>query len=312
MTLQKYGLVLVGFVAVLAFSPGAPSLDAADGDNAGEVTQTCEELAQFGPGGARVIIAAACFDSHENKSITSIGPGVIPVGGMFTLEIPRTIRADSMPVGHGKEARGKWLRVVDATTCASSNIDCAANNGRSYYAYPNAVDYLGNDMALREILLFQRTSTGWQLIQLPEGRTGYTPGEPATVPGTNSRRGFAWRIHADGTCRISNGTVVLQPDSVGSGSGDGGPRFRGEFQFPFRLEQHVGNHRNFQFGISTKRTEVPFAALSVPRNSGTGVDGMTVTVYIAEDAQPALDAEDRVNITIGGDGNWKLLGTPGE
>ena len=105
------------------------------------------------------------------------------------------------------------------------------------------------------------------------------------------------------------GQAFLSEDR-GSGSGDNGPRFREDFEFPFRLEQHVGYHRNAHFGISTKSTDVSYSALSVPRHSRTLEDTFRVTVYVADIEQSEVKADDHVSITISFDGNWKLEGTP--
>jgi len=277
-------------------------------------TQSYEDLRDYGPRGGQVILSEDSYDGTSSLSIGKIGPGVIPLGGLFTLEIPRRIAPSNMPTGHTIHSRGKPVRIHDKDLepfGRSPNITLATAGafGR-YAAYPNAVDFLGNDMALIEILTFQSTYSGWNLIRLPERRLGFTAGDPEFIESSTSRRGFAWVIHADGSARITNGTVRLRAHSVGSGSGDNGPRFREDFEFPFRLEQHVGYHRNAHFGISTKSTDVSYSALSVPRHSRTLEDTFRVTVYVADIEQSEVKADDHVSITISFDGNWKLEGTP--
>jgi len=304
-------LFLFAAIAVPVAYAGADSTK--DG---GEAVQTREDLEAYGPRAHRVVVSAASWDGTADESLRSLGPGDLPVGATFTLTVPRTIAPSGGPSGHGSEVIGHWFRIVHSDGGeedeTGGNIVCTANNHRSYYAFPNANDHLGNDAALQELLVFQRTGRGWALIALPAARTGFTHGDPPHVAGSTSRRGFAWERRADGTSKITNGTVRILPHLPGTGTGDRGPRFRGDFEFPFRFEQHVGNHRSFQFGISTKSSDVPYSALSVPRNSGTGVDGMRVTVYVADTEQDRVQPDDFVSVTITGHGNWKLLGTPGE
>lgn len=261
----------------------------------GKVTQTPESLLDDGPLGEYVVLD---WDGDSNVVIDFMASGVVPVGRPFLVEIPRTIADSEGPGGHGTQALGNYVEFRH-----SDSIEARANGNLSYRATPNANDWRGDNAALFELLEFVRVGEDrFLLTRLPEPRTGYTQGDPEHVPGTTSRTGFAWERRADGTAHLTNGTVRIPAFAVGGGQ----PRFRFEFVWPFRFEQHHGNHRTVQMGISTKSTDVYWSALSVPRNSSTDRTGMMVTVYVDPASQHLVAAGDSVAVIIMASGNWRL------
>lgn len=264
-------------------------------ESLGLVEQTPTSLILNGPQAEHIVLD---WSGNSNVVIPFMASGKIPLGKPFLIEIPRTIPNSGGPGGHGGEALGRFVEFRQGNA-----IDCAANNGLSYRATPNANDWRGDNAALREILEFVRTGNNqFKLTRLPESRSGFTHGDPELVPGTTSRTGFAWERRTDGTAHLTNGTVRIPAFGVGTSE----PRFRHDFVWPFRFEQHHGNHRCVQMGISTKTTDVHWANLSVPRNSSTDVSGMRVTVYVNPQEQSLVRNDDSVAVTIMATGNWRL------
>lgn len=272
-------------------SPEEPSPP--DEELQGVARQTMASLVHHGPQAEYIILE---WSGNSNVTVAEMASGKVPLGKPFLLHVPRTIGNSGGPGGHGTEALGNYVEFVHG-----SSINCAANGGLSYRATPNANDWRGDNAALFELLEFVRVGDGkFTLTRLPEPVTGFTHGNPEHVPGTSSRTGFSWERRADGTAHLTNGTVRI-PAYL-----DGTPRFRLQFVWPFRFEQHHGNHRCVQMGISTKNTDVYWTDLSVPRNSSTDRTGMLVTVYVAPTAQSLVRIEDSVNVIIMATGNWRL------
>ena len=266
-----------------------------DGSATGKVVQTPESLIEDGPEGGYIVLD---WDGDSDVVIESMASGTVPVGRPFLIEVPRTIPDSGGPDGHGPDTLGNYVEFEHG-----SSIAAGANSNLSYRATPNANDWQGDNAALFELLEFVRTGDGeFMLTRLPDSRTGFTHGDPETVPGTSSRTGFAWERRADGSAYLSNGTVRIPDYAVGGNQ----PRFRYEFTWPFRFEQHHGNHRSVQFGISTKSTDVYWSALSVPRNSSTDRSGMLVNVYVDPGSQHLVSSGDTVAVTIKATGNWRL------
>ena len=271
---------------------GGPDTSPAAG---GVVVQTPQSLIDDGPLGEYIILD---WPGTANVTIPSFGPGTVPPGRPFLVEVPRTIPDSGGPGGHGTSALGHYVEFTHG-----DGILAAANANLSYRATPNANDWRGDNAALFELLEFVRFNDDQILLtRLPESRTGYTSGDPETVPGTTSRTGFAWERRADGTTHLTNGTVRIPAYGVAGSQ----PRFRLEFLWPFRFEQHHGNHRTVQMGISTKSTDVYWTALSVPRNSSTNREGMLVTVYVNPASQHLVATGDSVSVIIMATGNWRL------
>ena len=261
----------------------------------GKVTQTPESLIDDGPLGEYIVLD---WEGDSNVVIDVMGSGVVPEGRPFLVEVPRTIADSGGPGGHGTQALGNYVEFRDG-----ESIEARANNNLSYRATPNANDWRGDNAALFELLEFVPVGGDrFILTRLPEPRTGYTHGEPEHSPGTTSRTGFAWERRADGTTHLTNGTVRIPAHNVGGSQ----PRFRLDFVWPFRFEQHHGNHRTVQMGISTKTTDVYWSALSVPRNSSTDREGMRVTVYVDPASQNLVASGDSVAVIIMATGNWRL------
>ncbi len=272
-----------------------PDLSGDTAGAAGKVVQTPESLIDDGPLGEYVILD---WEGDSDVIIDAMGPGEVAVGRSFLIEVPRTIPDSGGPDGHGPDTLGNYVEFRHG-----DSIVAAANANLSYRATPNANDWRGDNAALFEVLEFVPTGDGeYLLTRLPDSRTGYTHGDPETVPGTSSRTGFAWERRADGTAHLTNGTVRIPAYAVGGNQ----PRFRLEFVWPFRFEQHHGNHRTVQFGISTKSTDVYWSALSVPRNSSTNRSGMLVNVYVDPSSQHLVSTGDSVAVTIMASGNWRL------
>lgn len=261
----------------------------------GVTVQTPQSLIDDGPLGEYVVLD---WSGTANVEIPSFGPGQVPAGRPFLVEIPRTIPDAGGPDGHGTGALGRYVEFTHG-----EGIIAAANGHVAYRATPNANDWRGDNAALFELLEFVRVDDDQVLLtRLPEPRTGFTHGDPETIPGSTSRTGFAWERRADGTTHLTNGTVRIPAYAVGGGQ----PRFRQEFLWPFRFEQHHGNHRTVQMGISTKSTNVYWSALSVPRNSSTDREGMLVTVYVDPSSQHLVATGDYVSVIIMASGNWRL------
>ncbi len=273
-------------------------LNRPDGGGAGasgQVVQTAESLIDDGPQGEYIVLD---WDGDSDIVIDSMATGSVPVGRPFLIEIPRTIADSGGPGGHGTASLGNYVEFQHG-----DSIVARANADISYRATPNANDWRGDNAALFELLEFVKNDDGQYLLtRLPDSRSGYTHGDPQTVPGTSSRTGFAWERRADGTAHLTNGTVRIPAYAVGGNQ----PRFRLEFVWPFRFEQHHGNHRTVQFGISTKTTDVYWSALSVPRNSSTNRSGMLVNVYVDPASQHLVSSGDSVAVTIMATGNWRL------
>lgn len=285
--------------AEVAFSGDYQDLDNrpdGTGDPAGgKVVQTPQSLIDDGPQGEYVVVD---WEGDSDIVIDSMSSGVIPEGGVVRIEVPRTIDDSGGPDGHGPETLGNYVEFHHG-----SSITAAANNNLSYRATPNANDWRGDNAALFELLEFVRTDDDHFLLSgLPESRSGFTHGDPQYIPDTSSRTGFAWERRADGTAHLTNGTVQIPAYAVGGSQ----PRFRFEFVWPFRFEQHHGNHRTVQFGISTKSTDVYWSALSVPRNSSTDREDFLVNVYVDPSSQHLVSHGDSVSVTITGTGNWRL------
>lgn len=261
----------------------------------GVVSQTIQSLRNNGPQGAYIVLD---WSGTSNAVIRSMANGVVPLGQPFLIEVSRTIADSGGPGGHGPEALGRYVEFHHG-----DGIIAAANGNLSYRATPNANDWRGDNAALFELLELVRVGEGqFILTRLPEPRSGYTHGDPQHVPGTTSRTGFAWERRADGTAHLTNGTVRIPAYGIGGSE----PRFRYELSWPFRFEQHHGNHRTVQMGISTKSTNAHWSALSVPRNSSTDRAGMIVTVYVAPGSQSQVRTGDYVSVTIMASGNWRL------
>lgn len=260
----------------------------------GYVSQTPASLIANGPQGEYILLN---WGGSANVVITSMPSGKVPLGKPFYIEVPRTIANSGGPGGHGTGALGNYVEFRHG-----ASINCAANNRLSYRATPNANDWRGDHAALAEILEFVRVGTNqFRLTRLPEPVTGFTHGDPIYVPGTTSRTGFAWERRADGTTHLTNGTVRVPAHDVGGSE----PRFRLDMVWPFRFEQHHGNHRCVQMGISTKETNAYWTDLTVPRNSSTDTAGMRVTVYVSPSAQSQVRTGDVVAVTIMATGNWR-------
>lgn len=272
-----------------------PDLSAGGESSAEKVVQTPESLIDDGPLGEYVVLD---WEGDSDVVIDTMGSGNVPVGRPFLVEVPRTIPDSGGPDGHGADTLGNYVEFRHG-----DSIIASANADISYRATPNANDWRGDNAALFEVLEFVRNEDGkFRLTRLPDSRTGYTHGDPETVPGTSSRTGFAWERRADGSAHLTNGTVRIPAYAVGGNQ----PRFRLRFVWPFRFEQHHGNHRTVQFGISTKSTDVYWSALSVPRNSSTDRSGMLVNVYVDPGSQHLVAEGDSVAVTITGTGNWRL------
>ncbi len=261
----------------------------------GKVTQTPESLVNDGPQGSYVVVD---WEGDSDVVIDSMASGVIGEGQTVLIEVPRTIGDSDGPGGHGTDALGNMVEFQHGEA-----IIAAANAELSYRATPNANDWQGDNAALFELLEFVRVGDDqFKLTRLPDAVTGYTHGDPEHTPGTTSRTGFAWERRADGSAHLTNGTVRIPAYAVGGNQ----PRFRMEFVWPFRFEQHHGNHRTVQFGISTKTTDVYWPALAVPRNSSTDRSGMLVNVYVDPGSQHLVAEGDSVAVTIMASGNWRL------
>jgi len=272
-------------------------LDAIDNrlEGLGYVTQTPASLIANGPQGEYILLG---WGGTANVVITSMPSGKVPLGKPFYIEVPRTIANSGGPGGYEAAALGNYVEFRHG-----ASIHCAANNRLSYRATPNANDWRGDHAALAEILEFVRVGTNqFRLTRLPDSVTGFTHGNPMYVPGSTSRTGFSWERRADGTTHIANGTVRIPAYDVGGSES----RFRLDMVWPFRFEQHHGNHRCIQMGISTKETDVYWTSLAVPRNSSTDTAGMRVTVYVAPTAQAQVRTGDYVSVTILATGNWRL------
>ncbi len=262
---------------------------------AGATVQTPDSLIDDGPLGEYIVLD---WDGDDDLEIPSFGVGTVPTGRPFLIEVPRTIPDSGGPGGHGTAALGNYVEFTHG-----DGIVAAANAHLSYRATPNANDWRGDNAALFELLEFVRVDDDTVLLtRLPDTRTGYTHGDPQTIPGSTSRTGFAWERRADGTAHLTNGTVRIPDHAVGGAQ----PRFRWDFVWPFRFEQHHGNHRTVQMGISTKSTDVYWTALSVPRNSSTDREGMRVTVYVDPSSQSQVATGDYVSVIIMATGNWRL------